>query len=85
MQAVRDLGQCVRCGSTENIQAAHRNQGKGTGLKVPDHLCACLCLTCHYSIDNGNKLSRAERRALMNEAIVLTFNMLVLRGVVRLG
>lgn len=50
------------------------------GKKVPPHLVAALCPSCHFSIDQGRELSRAERRAEMNAAIVATFDLLVQRG-----
>jgi len=77
--AVASLEICVRCGS-HGVQVAHRNFGKGMGLKVPPHLVAALCPACHFSIDQGRELSRAERRAEMNAAIVATFDLLVQRG-----
>lgn len=72
---------CVLCGKF-GTQVAHRNEGKGMGLKVQDHLCAALCPECHHDIDNGNRLDRAERRALMDRAIVRTFDRLVCAGLV---
>lgn len=66
------------------MQAAHRNEGKGMGLKVADHLTAALCQECHHEIDNGRELTREERRARMDKAIVLTFDRLVTGGLVGL-
>jgi hypothetical protein len=43
-----------------------------------------LCPACHDAIDNGNKLSRDERRAQMDRAIVLTLDRLVKAGKVGL-
>jgi hypothetical protein len=70
---------CVLCGKF-GTQVAHRNEGKGMGLKVGDHLCAALCPECHHDIDNGSKLDRVERRALMDRAIVRTWDALVKAG-----
>lgn len=80
LQAVRDIGRCVLCGSTEGIQVAHRNKGKGMGIKTSDALTACLCHKCHFEIDNGKDLSKAERHALMDEAIVKTLDILSSSG-----
>ena len=79
LAAVASLETCVLCGA-HGVQVAHRNEGKGMGLKVPDHLTAALCRDCHYEADNGTKLTREERRAMMNLAIVRTFDRLVQAG-----
>lgn len=57
-------------------------RGKGMGLKTDDCATAALCVCCHDSIDNGNKLSRDERRQLMDRAIVLTLIQIARRGLV---
>ena len=63
---------CVHCGSID-VQAAHRNQSKGMGLKASDGLLAALCWREHARIDQGKDLTRDERRALMDSYIVRTF------------
>jgi len=78
-EAVAEIGYCVLCGHA-GVQVAHRNQGKGMGLKTPAHMTAALCRVCHESIDNGKGLSRAERRSLMDDAIVRTHDRLVSAG-----
>jgi hypothetical protein len=80
LQAVRDIGRCVLCGSTEGIQAAHRNKGKGMGIKTDDCATACLCHKCHFEIDNGKDLSKQERHALMDDAIIKTITELAKKG-----
>lgn len=50
------------------------------GLKCDDSLTAAICPKCHNSIDNGKELSREERRALMDKAIVLTIQRLAREG-----
>lgn len=82
LNAVGSLPQCALCGSYEALQVAHRNESKGMGLKTPDWLTARLCASCHYEIDNGKELSKAERRALMDRAIVNTLDKLVQTGAV---
>lgn len=81
LEAVGRIDCCVLCGKW-GTQVAHRNEGKGISMKVDDCLTAALCVTCHTDIDNGNQLSRDERRALMDRAIVLTLRELVRRGLV---
>jgi len=81
MAAVASLCDCVLCGRY-GVQVAHRNEGKGMGLKNDDSLTAALCPECHHEIDNGKAISRQERRALMDRAIVLTLQQLTQRGLV---
>lgn len=83
LQAVASIECCVLCGAY-GVQAAHRNEGKGMGQKASDCLTAALCIKCHHDIDNGKELSREERRAMMDKAIVLTLEILVNRGMVRI-
>lgn len=79
LKAVRELETCVLCNGYV-VQAAHRNEGKGMGQKVDDCAVACLCQECHHMIDNGKDLSREERRAMMDKAIVLTIIRLARTG-----
>lgn len=85
LEAVAQIPYCVLCGSTESLQVAHRNQGKGMGLKVPDVLTARLCQSCHHEIDNGTYMPRAERRAAMDRAIVLTLEQLNKMGALKVA
>jgi hypothetical protein len=82
LDAVRSLEFCVLCG-TPCVQAAHRNEGKGKSQKMDDALTAALCVKCHHEIDNGKHLSKEERRARMDRAIVLTLRELFQRDLVR--
>ena len=63
---------CQTCGRSDGtIVAAHSNQlrdGKGRGLKANDYRVAALCFTCHAEIDQGTKLSKAERIEIWEEA-----------------
>jgi len=77
LAAVRSIP-CVFCGAP--VQAAHRNEGKGMGTKVDDCLTAALCPPHHAEIDQGRDMTRDERRAKMDRAIVLTLQALVRRG-----
>lgn len=62
----REAPVCFGCQSTNvgQVVAAHSNQlrdGKGRGLKADDFRVAYLCDRCHTEIDQGAKMSRAER------------------------
>ena len=83
LKAVRSLECCVICGAY-GVQAAHRNQGKGAGMKTSDCLTAALCPSCHSAIDQGKAMTREERRAAIDQAIVLTLEKLVKSGKVGL-
>lgn len=69
---------CVFCGGAS--QAAHRNEGKGMGVKTDDCWTAALCPPCHGEIDQGKNMTRQTRRAEMDRAVVLTLRELVRRG-----
>jgi len=79
LEAVRSIGFCVRCGK-HGVEAAHRDEGKGIGIKTSDALTAALCPECHHEIGNGNNMTRDERRAEMDRAIVLTIEILAANG-----
>ena len=63
---------CQCCGRADGtVVAAHSNQlrdGKGRGIKAHDYRIAALCHTCHSEIDQGAKLSKAERVEAWEEA-----------------
>lgn len=81
LAAVAQIECCVLCGRY-GTQVAHRNEGKGIGLKVDDSLTAALCPQCHHNIDNGGSMSRIERRQEMDRAIILTIRELARRELV---
>lgn len=81
LEAVHQIPCCVLCGSY-GIQAAHRNEGKGMSQKTDDCLCAALCEQCHHEIDNGSTMTREERRATLDKAIVLTVQQLARMGLI---
>lgn len=58
----------VCCGDWQTTVPAHRNEGKGMGLKTPDRLTVPACFMCHAEYDQGNKLTRDEKRGLFNAA-----------------
>lgn len=64
---------CMNCGIQDGtVVAAHRNEGKGMGIKCPDHQIAYLCFECHHDLDNEKHMNRDERRAFWNSAYVKT-------------
>jgi hypothetical protein len=69
---------CVFCGKPS--QAAHRNIGKGMGVKTDDSLVAALCPEEHAELDQGKTMTREQRRAELDRAIVLTVRELARRG-----
>ncbi|WP_312800019.1 hypothetical protein [Pseudomonas sp.] len=81
LAAVRSLENCVLCG-TYGVQAVHRNESKGMSMKVDDCLSAALCPSCHHEIDNGHRLTKEERRAELDKAVLLTIRELAQRGLI---
>jgi hypothetical protein len=47
---------------------AHRNEGKGMGLKTPDVFTVPACPTCHHEYDQGKRFVREHKRVLWNAA-----------------
>jgi hypothetical protein len=68
---------CVMCGNEDGTGcAAHSNlleHGKGRGLKAHDGMTAWLCYNCHSEYDQGNKMSREEKRDFILTAICKTY------------
>lgn len=81
LRAVASLD-CVLCGR-EGTQAAHRNEGKGMGMKVDDCWTAALCPECHREIDQGKTMNREDRREAIDRAILLTLRELARKGLVK--
>ena len=64
---------CQVCGKNNGtVVAAHRNEGKGLGLKVSDALVCSMCFECHSEMDNGKSLTKDERRDMWNRAFIST-------------
>lgn len=78
LSAVREIP-CVVCGK-HGVQAAHRNEAKGMGIKADDSLTAALCPEHHAEIDKGKNMTREQRRAEIDRAIVLTVKALARAG-----
>lgn len=72
---------CVLCGKVGETQAAHANRhGKGAMRKADDSLVAACCVACHHELDQGKSMTRDERRAELDRAIVLTVKALARAG-----
>jgi hypothetical protein len=79
LRAVASLP-CVLCYREGMTQAAHRNEGKGMGIKTPDCWTAAICVECHAEIDQGKTMTREEKRARMDVAVLLTIKELASCG-----
>lgn len=80
LEAMRDYP-CANCGRIDGtVCAAHRNEGKGMGMKVSDALVAPLCSQCHTELDNGKHLTREERRDMWNRAYVKGIQQMIEAG-----
>lgn len=85
LEAVRELP-CSNCGAQDGtVVAAHRNEGKGMGIKVSDSLVAALCYSCHAELDQGRSMTREERRSMWDRAAVKTYQRLIETGLLRLS
>ena len=77
---------CVMCGVNDGtVVAAHSNlqeHGKGTGHKADDCMTAWLCHRCHSELDQGNKMTKAERREYTLSAICKTTRELWNQGLI---
>jgi len=74
---------CQSCGTDDGtVVAAHTNWGggKGRGIKADDNLIASLCFHYHSQLDQGSKLSKAERIALWSNAHFFTVKVLQVEG-----
>ena len=74
---------CQHCFADDGtVVAAHTNWGggKGRGIKADDNLIASLCFNCHSLLDQGSKMSKAERMAMWFDAHYLTVHVLKIRG-----
>lgn len=85
LRAVASLGYCTVCRTHTPTQAAHRNKGKGLGLKVHDCWTASICPSCHSELDQGASYTRDQRREIMDEAILVTIAILADRGIIAIA
>lgn len=58
---------CRGADGLETVVPAHRNQGKGMGLKVPDEQTVPACFWCHTAYDQSG-LPREIKRAAFDWA-----------------
>jgi len=68
------------------VIAAHSNQladGKGKGIKASDYRIAALCFSCHMDLDQGNKLSKDQRREFWEMAHRRTIGQLFERNLIK--
>ena len=74
MVVARDMP-CGNCGAQDGtVCGAHPNwswAGKGKSIKAND-VVASLCAVCHRELDQGSKLSRAEREEMWLRAFYQT-------------
>jgi len=86
LEACRQLP-CQLCEIEDGtVVAAHSNQladGKGRGIKAPDYRVASLCFNCHMALDQGNKLTKEQRREFWEVAHRRTIGELFERGLVK--
>jgi len=76
---------CQHCNRDDGtVCCAHSNwsqHGKGGAIKADDNRGASLCSTCHVPLlDQGSKLSKAERQAMWWSAHCKTIELLLARG-----
>ncbi len=80
---------CVMCGADDGtIVLAHANLlefGKGKGIKASDIMGGWLCWNCHSEYDQGNKMTKEEKRDFILTAICRTINELARQGVIKIG
>lgn len=61
-------GVCRLRDPDETCVPAHRNEGKGMGLKVSNELTCPACYWCHAEYDQGKLFAREYKRELWNNA-----------------
>ena len=71
---------CIACGLEGYTQAAHRNEGKGMGIKACDSQMMPLCFRCHSELDQGGKLDRETRRTIELAYVKATRQILINRS-----
>ena len=71
---------CIACGLEGYTQAAHRNEGKGMGIKACDSQMMPLCVSCHRELDQGGKLDRETRRTIERAYVKTTRQILINRN-----
>lgn len=78
---------CVNCGKS-GVQASHANLsifGKGGAHKASDAAIMALCLACHYELDQGKTMTKAQRWDFQMECIAKTLVQLLERGLIEVA
>lgn len=81
--AVRALGFCVRCGWVGRPQFAHRDEGKGAGIKTDVRQGWAGCAGCHAVLGGhagGERMPKEQRRDEEDRLAAITRAELLLRG-----
>ena len=80
---------CVMCGiNNDTTVLAHSNlleHGKAMSQKSSDLMAMWLCFSCHSELDQGNKMSKSEKRDFTLTAICRTINELAKQGIIKIG
>lgn len=71
---------CASCKAEGQSQAAHRNFGKGLGIKACDSQTFPQCPRCHTLLDQSGGLKKAIRRAFEKRLVDETRAELQARG-----
>ncbi len=83
LQNVGKLGYCYLGMHFAPVCACHSNwevHGKGGHIKADDSRVASGCLACHHELDQGHRLTEAEKQEWFWTAHVLTVQALLQRG-----
>ncbi len=67
---------CANCQIQGRTQAAHRNEGKGIGIKTDDTDMMALCVECHRMLDQGGAMEKKQRRDFELRMVERTKNLL---------
>lgn len=75
---------CVMCGNQDGtVVAAHSNlleHGKGKSIKADDSMHAWLCYACHSEYDQGNRMTKDQKRDFILTAICKTHLLMFRNG-----
>lgn len=74
---------CAWCMKDGPSQAAHRNEGKGMGLKTSDAWTVPLCPQCHAEFDQGRTFGKQEKREAFDALLIATIDHLAQKGLVK--
>lgn len=77
--AVASLEKCQLCGAPGQ-QVAHRDFGKGMGMKTAAYLTTYLCYDCHSELTDSKEVTREQKRAWMDRAIINGYAELIESG-----